>query len=240
MQFEREKLRIESATGLKKAPSAYGRQFTGLKESDFSRDVTGTSWRRRESLGGAVTSRLKPDKGSIESWSIYRTAMVQWAYVDHRDPETNYLQAKFFAQLDEKYLRYGLYIERSNRPEDAKYDWNAFISWIRDDKDHSWLIETAHRNGLSVYDMKNEGPFDGMIVPDIGKWRLVDRACEGVIVSLADFLDDLGADVWVDLYIAKNVDKDEAIAHGIKIAEDISRLFEILMPLYEACCRYVR
>jgi len=50
----------------------------------------------------------------------------------------------------------------------------------------------------------------------------------------ANLLDELPKKRWVDLHIAKKVNKDEVLTKGETIADDISALFEILMPLYEA------
>ena len=56
---------------------------------------------------------------------------------------------------------------------------------------------------------------------------------EEEIDSLADFLDDLTDSTWVDLQIAKTVEKDEVVTRGVEIADDIAGLFGRLMPLYE-------
>ena len=67
-----------------------------------------------------------------------------------------------------------------------------------------------------------------------GKWRLFNEGQEEEIESLADFLDDLTDSTWVDLQIAKTVEKDEVVTRGVEIADDIASLFGKLMPLYEA------
>ena len=43
-----------------------------------------------------------------------------------------------------------------------------------------------------------------------------------------------GLSKLVDFQIAKIVEKDEVVPRGVEIADDIARLFELLMPLYEA------
>jgi hypothetical protein len=63
---------------------------------------------------------------------------------------------------------------------------------------------------------------------------LSNKGHEQEIESLADFLDSLTDSTWVDLQIAKIVEKDEVVPRGVEIADDIARLFELLMPLYEA------
>ena len=215
-------------------PSEYASEFEGLKEEDFSEDVAGATWRHHDSLGGAVAVRLNSDELDIASWPRYGLSAINWADLNHRRHDDFRLQAKFFARLDENCLYFGLCIERSNQGKDVKDDWNAFIAWLRDAKNDSWLNKVVSEHDLSIYDIKEEGAFTGTIMSAGGKWRLFNEGQEQEIESLADFLDDLTDSSWVDLQIAKIVKKDKVVTHGVEIADDIVRLFEILMPLYEA------
>ena len=215
-------------------PPQYASKFEGLKEDDFSEDIAGATWRHYDRLGGAVAVRLNSDKFDIASWPRYGLSAVHWDDLNHRRYDEFRLQAKFFARLDENCLYFGLYIERSNQEKDAKDDWNAFIAWLRDAKNDSWFNKVVYENDLSIYDMKEEGAFTGTIMSAGGNWRLLNEGQEQEIESLADFLDDMTDSTWVDLQIAKIVEKDEVVTRGVKIADDIGRLFEMLMPLYEA------
>jgi hypothetical protein len=222
--------------GKRKLPQAaeYASEFEGLKEDDFSEDFAGATWRHYDRLGGAVAVRLKSDKFDIASWPSYGLSAVHWDDPNHRRHDEFRLQAKFFARLDENCLYFGLYIERSNQEKDDKDDWNAFIAWLRDAKNDSWLNKVVHEHDLSIYDMKEEGAFTGAIMSAGGNWRLLNEGQEQEIESLADFLDDMTDSTWVDLQIAKIVEKGEVVTRGVEIADDIARLFEMLMPLYEA------
>jgi len=215
-------------------PPDYASRFEGLKEHDFSEDVAGARWRYYDSLGGAVAVRLKSDKFDIASWPRHGLSTTQWADIDHRRHDDFQVQAKFFARLDEKYLYFGLDIERSNEEKDSKDDWNAFIAWLREAENDSWLNKVVSEHDFSLYDMKEEGSFTGAIMSAGGKWRLFNEGQEEEIESLADFLDDLTDSTWVDLQIAKTVEKDEVVTRGVEIADDIAGLFGRLMPLYEA------
>ncbi|MCK4729388.1 MAG: hypothetical protein KAT27_10710 [Desulfobacterales bacterium] len=235
MHRERALIRAKRG-GKRKQPqlSEYASEFEGLKEEDFSEDVAGATWRHYDSLGGAVAVRLNSDKFDIASWPRYGLSAIHWDDLNHRRHDDFRLQAKFFARLDENCLYFGLCIERSNQGKDAKDDWNAFIAWLRDAKNDSWLNKVVYEHDLSIYDIKEEGAFTGTIMSAGGKWRLFNEGQEQEIESLADFLDDLTDSTWVDLQIAKIVEKDEVVTHGVEIADDIARLFEMLMPLYEA------
>ena len=217
----------------------YVSKFEGLKEDDFSEDVAGATWRHYDSLGGAVAVRLNLDKFQIASWPRYGLSAINWADLNHRRHYGFRLQVKFFARLDENCLYFGLDIERSNQEKDAKNDWNALIAWLRDAKNDSWLNKVVSEHDFSIYDMNKEGSFTGTIMSAGGKWRLFNEGQEQEIESLADFLDDLTDSTRVDLQIAKIIEKDEVVTRGVEIADDIARMFEMLMPLYEALCNRV-
>jgi hypothetical protein len=236
-RMHQERALIRAKKGRKRKqpkPLEYVSEFEGLKEDDFSEDVAGATWRHYDSLGGAVAVRLNSDKFDIASWPRYGLSAIHWDDLNHRRHDDFRLQTKFFARLDESCLYFGLDIERSNQGKDAKDDWNAFIAWLRDAKNDAWLNKVVYEHDLSIYDMKEEGAFRGTIMSARGKWRLFNEGQEQGIESLADFLDDLTDTTWVDLQIAKIVDKDEVVTHGVEIADDIAQLFEMLMPLYEA------
>lgn len=235
MHQERTMTRV-TRRGKRKQPLLleYASEFEGLKEDDFSEDVAGATWRHHDSMGGAVAVRLDSDRFDIASWPKYGVSAIHWADPNHRRHEDFRLQAKFFARLDANCLYFGLYIERSNQEKDAKDDWNAFIAWLRDAKNDSWLNKVVYEHDLSIYDMKEEGAFTGSIMSAGGKWRLFNEGQEQDIESLAGFLDDLTGSTRVDLQIVKIVEKDKVVTRGLEIADDIARLFEVLMPLYEA------
>lgn len=236
-RMHRERALVRTKKGGKRKqlqPAEYASKFEGLKEEDFSEDIAGATWRHYDSLGGAVAVRLNSDKFDIASWPGYELSAIHWDDLNHRRHDDFRLQAKFFARLDKNRLYFGLCIERSDQEEDTKKDWNAFITWLRNAENDSWLNEVASKHDLSICDVKEEGAFAGIITSDGGKWRLSNKRKKQKIESLADFLDDLTDSTRVDLQIAKIVKKKEVVSRGVEIADDIARLFELLMPLYEA------
>jgi len=216
-----------------KLPEYVGK-FEGLKEDDFSKDVADATWRHYDNLGGTVAVRLNSDKFDIASWPRYGLPEIEWADFNHRFDDDFRLQAKFFARLDKSRLYFGFYVERSDQEEDTKKDWNAFITWLRNAENDSWLNEVASKHDLSICDVKEQGAFAGIITSDGGKWRLSNKRKKQKIESLADFLDGLADSTRVDLQIAKIVKKKEVVSRGVEIADDIAQLFELLLPLYEA------
>jgi hypothetical protein len=174
-------------------------------------------------------------KFAFDSWAIYRMPIIHWADIKHRGNEKTWLQAKFLAQLDDSNLYYGFYIERSNRPFDKRTDWNAFLSWVSNIENERWLNKVCMENDLSIYDKydKKERSFKGTIKSHNNKWRIHGQEDKD-IDSLSAFLSSLPETIWVDLIIAKIENKREVLNKRDSIADDISKLFEILMPLYKA------
>ena len=175
----------------KEGTSKYGAKFKGFKESDFKKNVTETNWRSRSCLGGAVTERLSSDKFNFNSWAVSRMPAIHWADVKHRGRDDILLQAKFFAQVDENYLYYGFYIERSDNPTDVKNDWNTFISWLKDAKNEYWLNEIVSEHNLDIYDLE-EKSFSGIIKSLNEKWEIHNNEIHSEeILSLSNLLDEL-------------------------------------------------
>ena len=216
--------------------SHFGKIFNGFKESDFKGNVTGTNWRSRSCLGGALTQRLDAGKFAFNSWAIYRRPIIHWADIKHRESEKTWLQAKFLAQLDDSNLYYGFYIERSNKPSDKRTDWDAFLSWVSNIENERWLNRISVENDLSICD-KEQRSFKGVIKSHNYKWRIHEQEDKD-IDSLSAFLSSLPETIWVDLIIAKIENKKDVLNKGESIVDDISKLFEILMPLYKASIKY--
>ena len=90
-------------------PRSFGEFFRGFEPRDFATDVTGTHWRSREQLGGAVTRLLHVDE-PYNSWSIYGRPEVHWASVARYPVKAPWLPTKFFAQVNSDQILFGLYV----------------------------------------------------------------------------------------------------------------------------------
>lgn len=239
MQQERElqeKARLKAKSAAKRNADAASnrKRFEGLKEKDFSRKVSGTTWRRRHGLGGAVSVCLKSDAHEIKSWPVSRKPIIHWADVQHHNLKGLSSQANFFAAIDETVLTFGFAVERSGRAKDAESDWNAFVAWLKDIENDAWLKKTAAEQNLSVFIHRNKAAFSDTIMVEDGRWSLCGKKGREELESLPNFLEGLPAGTRVNLKIAQRVQKKDAIARKGKIAKDIEQLFETLMPLYEA------
>jgi hypothetical protein len=249
MEFEEEQAKAKAEAGKSAAAKrasrkkAGGGRFTGFKDTDFSNSVSGTHWRSRAQLGGAVTQRMDPGSFRINSWPVYRMARVHWVDETHRERNEDHLQAKFFASAAPESIQYGFFVERPPAgEEDSRADWDAFLSWLAEAENEEWLRETAAAHELILFDPnddeKGESAFQGEIQPAEAGWRL-DEAKEPLGL-LSEFLESLPPRKPASLMIARRLEKEEAMARGADIANDIAGLFEVLLPLYEAATEHVR
>jgi hypothetical protein len=240
MGYEREiqeKARLETkSTAKRKAGVASNRKsFEGLVEKDFSRKFSGTTWRRRrDGLGGAVSVSSESDVHEIKSWAVSRKPMIHWANVQHHNLKGSSSQANFFAAIDETALTFGFAIERFAAAQDTESDWNAFVTWLLDSENETWLKKTVGEQNLSVYIHSDKAALPDTILAENGRWRLDGKEGPEEFESLRNFLEGLPAESRVDLQIAQRIPKEDVIARKTEIAKDVGQVFEMLMPLYEA------
>lgn len=237
IQFEKEMREAKKRTKARRKSRAVGSKmgelFKGFAASDFKETISGTQWRNRNCLGGAVTKRLAPNKQKINSWAVARKAAIQWQGMDHHRLATSRTQAKLFAQIDVTDLCYGFYIERGNQNEQDASDWNAFIAWLAKNDNEASLNTIVSEHQLQIEDKAGQG-FTGQIEAHQGQWILKNQSETAEIPSLAAFLDQIPSDVKIDFQMYQKAAKAEVLDQGIKIADHIARLFDVLMPIYKA------
>ena len=210
-------------------------RFEGMKEVDFSGDVARATWRHYNTLGGAVAVRLKTDKFNIVPWPSFGVCGVYWTDLDHRCYDAHQSNARFFARLDDKCFYFGLDIESSSPEGDETDGKNAFISWLADSENDSWLNTVVATHDLSICNTEAEDHTDQTIKASEGKWILFNGGGqEKETQSLTECLDELTNGPRLELHIAKTIDKKDAVTRGAEIADDIAGLFEVLIPAYEA------
>ena len=98
------------------------------------------------------------------------------------------------------------------------------------------LNKLCIENDLSIYD-KGEKSFKGIIKSRNNKRKIRGEGHED-IDSLSVFLSGLDETIWPGLIIAKIENEKEVLDKGESIADDISVLFKILMPLYGLSIKY--
>ena len=219
-------------------PRAFGEFFRGLQPGDFADDVTGTHWRSREQLGGAVT-KLLDVKEPYNSWSIYGRPEIHWASVARYRQNHASLQTKFFARANAAEILIGLYVERSDKASDNQDDWLKFAAWIAQPKHAAWLHETLRSSGSVItnpYRDWSDLSFYGTMTPtEAGySWSRPGARDVGVpLDQLGRVLSELSTEHWLNLVLGRSIAKDSAVAEGERIAATIADLFNTLLPVYE-------
>ena len=219
-------------------PRAFGEFFRGLQPADFAEDVTGTHWRSREQLGGAVT-KLLDVREPYNSWSIYGRPEIHWASLTRYRLHHPSLQTKFFARANAAEILIGLYVERSNKESDNQDDWIKFGAWIAQPKNAVWLHETLRRSGSVItnpYSDWSDLSFYGTMTPMDGGYSWTRPGAPPVefpLDQLAPVLTKLSTAHWLNLVLGRSIPKDAAVAESARIAATIADLFNALLPVYE-------
>jgi hypothetical protein len=221
----------------KRTPKSFGEFFRGLRPEDFSDDVTGTHWRSREQLGGAVT-RLLEAKETFNSWSIYGRPEVHWASVSRYGLNHPSLQAKFFARINQDHLLFGLYVERSDKRADYQEDWIQFVSWCENLGNLRWLHEAMIRSKAVLTNPYAGWPglsFNGTIEPTEQEFSWNQGGQNTVIArdDLPEVLKSLSANLWLNIVLACLLPRVPVIAEGKRIASTIAEWFNTLLPVYQ-------
>jgi hypothetical protein len=243
MQFEREReekarMDAENAAKRRAAGKTSRKRFEGLTEEDFAQKVSGTTWRTRQGLGGAVRVSPESDAQDIRSWAVSRKPMVHWADIEHHNIKGRASQANFFAAIDDADLTFGWMLERSSRAHEEDGDWQAFLNWLRDAVNEDWLKKTVADQNLKVAVFRNGAQTPDTVMAVDGQWRVDDPEQGEALQSLADFLEALPVGAPLDVQIAERLSKEDAIARQSQIARDLERLFTALLPLYKGAAKF--
>lgn len=226
----------------KKPPSdRRGRQFEGLQSNDFQAAVTGTSWRARTSLGGLLARTMsEATKYRFQSYAICARPEAHVVQPAHYHESTRWQEAKFLLKLDSEHARYGFHIERSDEPMDDTWDWQRFTASLGGDE----ALQRSVWSAMNELDLHWDVYFEGEtllaahVMPADGglRWEPTGEG-DSETMSWPDFatkLTDFQPGSWCDLYLCKYIAKDEAIATGVGLADEVRRIYEALLPLYRA------
>lgn len=224
----------------------YGAAFTGLKISDFKTSTEGTSWRSRAGLAGQVAlvaSEATPY--TFVSWSIYRWPV---AFLTHREDysmaafEMGSRKAKFTLEVDDDYLYYGFYVEKGDEPMDHVWDWPRLTHALKSDETlQSTVVAAESEHGARFIGRMSKGEehFHFANGLEMGAESLWDES-QSTSLSVEDRvaqLEGIPDDHWGEIYVVARMPKQDAIDLGVDVAKPIVRLFEVLLPLYEAAVR---
>ncbi|HXF62480.1 MAG TPA: hypothetical protein VNK95_12745, partial [Caldilineaceae bacterium] len=223
-------------------------KFQGLVESDFKTNPAGTSWRARDSLGGLLAKRLHQLTGMpFESRPANRRCQVYVQELfrikkDGAPPHT----AKFTLWLDDTCAYHGFYIEKSHERLDITWDWTRFTLALATQgelwqqmmaamREHNlqWqadIIDQATRQIVTTYYIRTTA--EGLTLTEgDGAPKAIDQA------GFAGWIDHLPADSWCDFYLYQRLSPQQAIGMRVGLADHVAKVWQALLPLYEASIR---
>ena len=216
----------------KPSPPSKGQEFQGLQASDFKSSAAQTTWRGRNKLGGAVTRSLPKTKFRFNSWAVGQKPEIHWQDMARHSREDADRQARFFVRLDHLSLIFGFSVARPDDADRSSKYWNAFADWVTRQESEDMIHALAADNTLTVNN-RAQIAF-GELAPGEDGWRVMGPNVTKTVDSLTAYLESAPAAGGVDLEISRKIDRQEAVARGADIAEDIAKIFALLMPLYQA------
>ena len=97
--LEKEKAALAAKSGRKSGAAKAAAIFEGFKDTDFKNSASGTKWRGRNQLGGAVTHKLPDNRYNFNSWAFANKPEMHWLDTTHHKSQSGENQAKFFVHL---------------------------------------------------------------------------------------------------------------------------------------------
>ncbi len=229
-----EKVELEKETTAAKNKRKAGAKktvFEGLKEGDFKNTASGTKWRGRNQLGGAVTNKLMESKFTMNSWAFANKPEMHWLDAAHHKRQSGDSRARFFVRLDPSGLYAGFGIGRPMPADAATKNWDNFMRWVKLEENAAVVHSVALANDMTII-VKNESG-DNPIKPVTEGWQSGDGEKKHAVGDFAGLIGRLADGDSGMLEMAQRMDKKDAVACGEDIAAQIAKLFSKLMPLYE-------
>lgn len=215
-----------------KKKSSAGKQegFFGFLPGDFKKTASGTNWRGRTQLGGAVATLMPQDRFTFNSWAFAQKPELHWQDIKHRR-RAGANGARFFVRLTPTDLICGFCIQRVQGGDGETADWHNFCDWAARDESYHMLLTMTDEHDLRIYDRSR--PASGIYTYSEKGWRAEDGS-KGKSLNLIELVESLSGNGDALFEISQAVEKVDAVARGKEITEDISKLFSQLFPLYAA------
>ena len=229
---EKEKAAQAAKSGRKSGAAKAAAVFEGFKDTDFKNSASGTKWRGRNQLGGAVTYKLTDRILNFNSWAFANKPEMHWLDTGHQKSGGGENRAKFFVRVNTDEMFLGFSLGQGKDEAESSRNWEAFSNWLEDEDNQKTLHTLALDNELTIYDKYR--PDSPVLVPSKKGWQIDTQKKKKTTSKLNDFIDSLSADGGVSLEIAKTVKKEASLTIGKEIAVEIAELFSQLLPLYKA------
>ena len=206
--------------------------FSGFAPTDFKNSASGTTWRSRSQLGGGVAHKIDTSRFRFNSWAFENKPEMHVQDIEHHGhAETGY-QARFFVRVDYRALYYGFRVARPDNKGGMSSDWNTFREWLTQQENEQILHAIAVKNNLTVCNFTS--PSTGTLQASDDGWHTNEGGPQPSKEELTPFINDTPETRPFDLHLVCTIDKNDAMACGRDIVENIAQLFTRLLPLYQA------
>ena len=206
--------------------------FSGFSPADFKNSASGTTWRSRSQLGGGVAHKIDTSRFRFNSWAFENKPEMHVQDIEHHGhAETDY-QARFFIRVDSRALYYGFRVARPDYKGGMSSDWNTFIRWLTQQENEQMLHAIAVKENLTVCNFTS--PSAGTLQASDDGWHANESGPQPSKEELTPYINDTPETRPFDLQLVCTIDKDDAMACGRDIVENIAQLFTRLLPLYQA------
>jgi hypothetical protein len=229
-QIQRAAARKNARTGSGSSKSARSRQFNGFETGDFKNSGSGTTWRGRSKLGGAIIRKMPADDFDFKSWAFSNKPEMHCMDSHHRSRSGASKSARFFVRLSQADLTYGFCVVSPKAGGNASQNWEAFKQWAKREENQRLLQTLAAENQVTIYTRSGSGLVK--LKPSDDRWLLHEGNKTQPVDTVATFMENLPQKGSLALEVACKVDKADALARSSRIADDIAELFIQLMPLY--------
>lgn len=215
-----------------------GREFEGLDAGDFKTSITGTSWRRREHLGGLLAQMMTDTTPHFfQSHAMYRKPEVHVAQPEYYERKKKEEKAKYFFRLDEEGATFGLRVEKDDEAMDESWHWTNLVDGLSEKQ--SEVAEAMREHDLH-WEARSE---DGELIAEVsaGEDQLRWKGSDGVeTIDWAQFIervDDIDADDGCRLCLCGEMEKPQALSAGTELGDQIAEVYRALLPLYVTSTR---
>jgi hypothetical protein len=215
-----------------------GRGFEGLEAGDFKLDITGTSWRRREDLGGLLAQEMTDETPHFfQSHAMYRQPEVHIAQPEYYERKEKEQKARYFFRLDEKQATFGFHIEKHDGPMDEGWQWTHFVDGLAEVQEA--LVEAMREHELQWELYTAAGELEARVKagPETLRWNGTGPDEKVAWDDFVERLKELDADEAYDLCLCGRMDKLEALSAGSYLADEVVEVYLALLPLYRVSTR---
>ena len=222
-------------------------RFAGFQESDFQPKARGIAWSSRVAMGKIMATELNRRTGeTFGKWLVPLQPELHIARSDQYDPEAGSRNAAFFVAISEQGVTYGFRVGKPDGRAEPAWSWTIVLASLAADNQLRKTVESIMQSrqlSLDVYAMEvSYGQVAHVTLSETG--FLWERETDQQAVSremgwddLVGYLQEVGAEARVDLYLRSSLSSEDAVNAGAAISRDMVATFVALMPLYEASIR---